>query len=272
MRKRQKFVLTVLIAGVSLWGLARIPVDWQMWYIWSQAGLMAILFAWCLKEGLNGLEWLTLLVPPVVFTYAFMMFSVLLRPDWLFGSVLGFLPTWLVIGAGRLVIIATYGLCHYILLLSSNIFSVAAIRTIALYRSAAAMSFVMTVLTGMLVFNTILSFRLPFWLGGLWVAVASLTLILPGLWSVKLEPWISWEVAAYAVWLSVALGMLAVAVAFWPITTAVGSLFLTTALYIYLGISQSHLSDRLFAKTVWEYVTVGGVVLVTMLLTSGLGV
>ena len=134
------------------------------------------------------------------------------------------------------------------------------------------MSFVMTVLTGMLVFNTILSFRLPFWLGGLWVAVASLTLILPGLWSVKLEPWISWEVAAYAVWLSVALGMLAVAVAFWPITTAVGSLFLTTALYIYLGISQSHLSDRLFAKTVWEYVTVGGVVLVTMLLTSGLGV
>lgn len=264
--------MTAFVGMISLWGLARVPVDWQLWYIWSQAGLMAILFAWSLREGLSGLEWLTLLLPPVIFTYAFMMFSVLLRPDWLLGGALSFVPQWLIVGAGRAVIIAAYGLCHYILLLSSNIFSVAAIRTIALYRSASAMSFVMTVLTGMLVFNTILSFRLPFWQGGLWVALAGLVLIFPGLWSVKMEPKITREVGAYSVWLAVALGLLAVAIAFWPITTAVGSLFLTTVLYIYLGISQSHLADRLFAKTVWEYVTVGSVVLVTMLLTSGLGV
>lgn len=256
---------------LGLWGLARVPVEWQVPYILSAAGLAAVLFAWALKEGLNGIEWVTLLVHPAVFTVGYMMFSVLLRPDWL-GGGWAFVPRWLAVGAGRAVVILAFGLCQYVLLLSSNIFSVAAIRTIALYRSASAMAFVMTVLTGLLVYNTILSFRLPFWQGGLWVAAASLTLLLPGLWSVNLAPSLSREVAAYGVWLSVALGLLAIAIAFWPITTSVGSLFLTTVLYVFLGISQHHLSQRLFARTVWEYVTVGGVVLVTMLLTSGLGV
>lgn len=271
MRKRQKFVLTTVVSMLVLWGLVRVPVEWQMGYIGVAAGLTAVLFAWSLKEGLNGIEWGMLLVPPAVFTVGYMMFSVLLRPDWL-GGGWAFIPKWLSVAVGRMAVVLAFGLCQYILLLSSNIFSVAAIRTIALYRSASAMAFVMTVLTGLLVYNTILSFRLSFWQGGLWVAAASLALLLPGLWSVNLETKLSFEVGAYGVWLAVSLGMLAIAIAFWPITTAVGSLFLTTILYVFLGISQHHLSQRLYTKTVWEYVTVGAVVLITMLLTSGLGV
>ena len=43
---------------------------------------------------------------------------------------------------------ALFGIGQYTLLLTANIFSVAAIRTIALFRAAVAVGFVMTLLTG----------------------------------------------------------------------------------------------------------------------------
>ena len=46
--------------------------------------------------------------------------------------------------------------------------------------------------------------------------------------------------------------------------------FLATMLYVYLGIAQHHFSQRLFSRTVWEYVTIGTVVLVTMLITANM--
>ena len=150
--------------------------------------------------------------------------------------------------------------------------SVAAIRTIALLRAAHAVGFVMTLVTGFFVYNTIWSFRLPFWEVGIWVWLTSWAMLLPALWSVKLDRFLSKEVITYSFWQAVLVGVLAMTISFWPITVAVLSVFLCTILYILMGITQHYFADRLLPRMVWEYVTIGGVVAATVLLTAGWGI
>lgn len=254
MRKRQKFVLTALTLAVGLWGIHAIPValEWRYWLIALLVGVAAVGSGWALREGLSGVEWLTVVLPPTLFTAGVGLFYILLPTHWL----------------ARLAVVVMFGVGQYALLLTANIFSVAAIRTIALFRAAGAVGFVMTMLTGFLLYDAILSFREAWWWSAPLVMIVSILLLLPALWSVEVEDKISLKVVKYTVWLAILQGLMAVAISFWPVSLIVASLFLTTMLYIYLGISQHHFSQRLFTRTVWEYVTVGIVVLVTMLFTS----
>ena len=256
MRKRQKFVLSSILLCGGLLGAQFASLEWRYWLVLGLTAFSWFLSAWSLREGLSGIEWLTALMPPVLFTGAVGLFYILLPQAW-----------W-----AKVMIVFLFGVGQYALLLSANIFSVAAIRTIALLRAAHAVGFVMTLLTGFFLYNTILSLRLPFWWQGLMVMVASALLLLPALWSVELPERISVEIWRFSLGLGWNLGWLAVAIAFWPISLAVASLFLTTGLYVFLGIAQNYFSRRLFPRTVMEYVVVGVVVLVTMLVTSAWGV
>ncbi|MEK7091348.1 MAG: hypothetical protein AAB887_02470 [Patescibacteria group bacterium] len=255
MRKRQKFVLTALTLAAGLWGIHALPVplEWRYWLIALLVGVAAVGSGWALREGLSGVEWLTVVLPPTLFTAGVGLFYILLPTHWL----------------ARLAVVGLFGIGQYALLLTANIFSVAAIRTIALFRAAGAVGFVMTMLTGFLLYDAILSFREAWWWSAPLIMIVSVLLLLPALWSVEVENKISLKVIKYTVWLAVLQGLMAVAISFWPVSLIVASLFLTTMLYIYLGISQHHFSQRLFTRTVWEYVTVGIVVLATMLLTAG---
>jgi hypothetical protein len=86
--------------------------------------------------------------------------------------------------------------------------------------------------------------------------------------SVELEEKITKQVLYFSVSTAVLLGLMTLAISFWPVSLVVSSLFLTTMLYVYLGISQHHFAERLFIKTIWEYMIVGIIVLITTLLTS----
>lgn len=256
MRKRQKLVLTAVILTLGMWGMQMTPIEWRYILTASLAGVSWLMSSWSLKDGLSKVEWLTVPLPMALFSAAVGLFYILLPQYW-----------W-----ARLLIILLFGVGQYALLLTANIFSVAAIRTIALFRAASAVGFVMTLLTGFLMYNTILSFRLQFWFLGIWVFLVSFLLLLPSLWSVNLETKVTRNLFNFTMWLSILMGFMGMAIAFWPISIAVASLFLSTMLYVVLGISQHHFSQRLFKRTVTEYLTVGAVVLVTMLLTSGSGV
>ncbi len=255
MRKRQKFVLTALTLAAGLWGIHALPValEWRYWLIALLVGVAAVGSGWALREGLSGIEWLTVVLPPTLFTAGVGLFYILLPTHWL----------------ARLAVVVMFGVGQYALLLTANIFSVAAIRTIALFRAAGAVGFVMTMLTGFLLYDAILSFREAWWWSAPLIMIVSMLLLLPALWSVEVEERLSLKVIKYTIWLAVLQGLMAVAISFWPVSLIVASLFLTTMLYIYLGISQHHFSQRLFSRTVWEYLTVGMVVLATMLLTAG---
>lgn len=256
MRKRQKFVLTALTLAVGLWGIHALPValEWRYWLIALLVGVAAVGSGWALREGLSGIEWLTVVLPPTLFTAGVGLFYILLPTHWL----------------ARLAVVAMFGIGQYALLLTANIFSVAAIRTIALFRAAGAVGFVMTMLTGFLLYDAILSFREAWWWSAPLVIVVSILLLLPALWSVEVEEKLSLKLVKYTVWLAILQGLMAVAISFWPVSLTVASLFLTTMLYIYLGISQHHFSQRLYSRTVWEYLTVGIVVLLTMLATASI--
>jgi len=159
----------------------------------------------------------------------------------------------------------------YALLLTENIFSVAAIRTIQLFRAAQAVGFLLTLVTAFFLYDTILSFRLSFWTNALLVFIISFPLILQALWSVKLEDYISPKVWLFSFVLSLVLAEVACAISFWPVNIASGSLFLVTMMYIILGLSQQHFARRLFPRTVQEYLGVGIAVLVIILLTAHWG-
>lgn len=257
MRKRQKMVLTAGILAAVMGGAQTAPLDWKYWLV-GVLGLLAwLLTAWSLKEGLNHwVEWLMIPLPPVLFSLGMGLFYILLPES-----------RWM-----QVFMIAVFGVGQYALLLAGNIYSVAAIRTIALLRSAHAVGFVMTIGTGFLLYNTIGSFKLPFWAVGWLTSIVSAVLLLPALWSVSLEERLGLGLVDYGVGLGLTAGVLAMAVAFWPINITVSSLFGATVLYIFLGVAQHHFSQKLQTRAVWEYVTVGVVVLVTMLATAGWGV
>jgi hypothetical protein len=249
-------VLSAILLALGLVGVQSLPLEIRYVLIGGLGAVSWLVSGWSLKEGLSGIEWLTSTLPSVLFTVAVGMFYILLPPAW-----------W-----ARVLIALVFAVGQYALLLTANIFSVAAIRTIALFRAASAVGFVMTLVTGFLLFDTIFSFRLFFPYIGLSVAAVSFLLLLPALWSVELQPKISRKVATYCIWLSLYMGVIAISIAFLPISISVSSLFLSTILYVFLGISQHQFADRLFAKTVGEYVTVGVAVTLTMLATVGWGV
>jgi hypothetical protein len=61
------------------------------------------------------------------------------------------------------------------------------------------------------------------------------------------------------------------AIFFWPTSVVVGSLFLTIALYLLLGLGQAKLEGRLFSQTVREYLTLGILVFLGMFLATRWG-
>ena len=252
MRKRQKFVISSVVITLGILLAQAAPLEWRYVLIFLLCGISYLLSAWSLSEGLGGVEWLTVLLPQAVFTGAVGWFFILLPEVWL----------------ARIVLATLFAIGHYALLLSGNIFSVAAIRTIALLRAAQTVSLVMTLLSGFLLFDTIVSFRFPIFGSSILILFASLLLSIPALWTVEVGETLNIKIVLYSLVIALLMSMLSISISFWPTTISTSSLFLTSMLYCFLGLSSHHFSQRLFKNTVWEYVIVGLVVLSTVLVTS----
>lgn len=251
MSKRQKFVFASLLLSMGLLSTQLVTVEFPYRYL-AILGLFVISYfvsAWALFGDLKGVEWLVVVPYPGLYAVSVSFFYFLLPEAWL----------------SRLVIFFFFGLGMYALYLTSNIYSVAAIRTIQLLRAAHAVGFLMALITGLLLYNTIFSFKFLFFINAILVFLVSFPIVLNGLWSVKLEPKISREVLLYSVVIAFVQAELAVAISFLPVTVWMASLFLVTGLYVFLGVMQHHLQERLFANTVREYLVVGVLVLAVML-------
>ena len=256
MTKRKRFVLVSLLLSLGLLGIQFIRVDYRYQAIVLLGGISYALSVWALFEGLHGIEWLSALILPVLYPVSVGLFYFLL-PERLLT---------------RLLILGIFGVGMYALLLTENIFTVAAIRTIQLLRAAHAVGFLITLVTAFFLFDTVLSFRLPFYANAILIGTATFPLMLQGLWTVELtEERIERRTLLYSAYLSLGLGELALALSFWPVTVPVGSLFLVTLVYVALGISQFHFTGRLFRKTLYEYLGVGMIVFLTTYLVTRWG-
>ncbi|OGM28721.1 hypothetical protein A2962_02560 [Candidatus Woesebacteria bacterium RIFCSPLOWO2_01_FULL_39_61] len=253
--KRKRFIISSFILSLGFIAIQLLPETYRFLYIAALGLLTLILFYWSLKEGLGKNATLITLMLPFYFTCSVGLFWFLL-------------PTSLFT---RVPIVILYGFGIYVLFLTANIYTVAAIRTIALMRAARGVGFVLTLLTFFLVFDTILSLRLAVYFISPIIIFASLPLYLQGFWSIPLDKKLSSELINITLVASLAQGEIAAALFFWPVSVAVGSLFLTVASYLLLGLGQAKLEGRLFTQTIREHLILGMLVFLGMFWATNWG-
>lgn len=249
--KRQQFVIITGVLTAVLMLTQLVSLDFRYPMVGVLAVLCYLLCALGLREDLKGHEWLTLLVLPSFFTAAVAVFYFLLPTRWL----------------TRLPIAALYAVGMYALLLTENIYNVAAARTIALLRAAHSVGFLLTLATFFLLVQTILAYRFYGWVNALLVGLVTIPLTVQILWATNLEPQIGKSVKDLTIIVSLICIEIAWIFSLWPVRTTLLALFLTTVFYGLVGMGQQYLSDRLYKRTVWEFFGVVAIVFVILLLT-----
>lgn len=238
-------MIVSFLLTLGLLGIQTVGIDRRYEAIIFFSGMSTIFSAWALLTDLKGVEWLTVLILPALYPASVALFYFLL-PE----SIIS-----------KIILLGLFGFGMYALLLTENIYSVAAIRTIQLLRVAHAVGFLITILTAIFLTGTLLSLRQDFWINGLSVGLMSFILLVQGLWSATLPPRLPRTVISVSAALAVMAGILAAAIGFLPIIPLVSAFLVSGYLYVVLGLMQHKLQGRLFAKTVQEYLTVGGLVL-----------
>jgi hypothetical protein len=253
MSKRKRFLVTSFVLSLGFFLLQFVNIQYYKFVgIGILGTLTLVLFIWSLHEGLGKNPTLLTLILPFAFTVAVGFFWFLLPATWF----------------SRSPVIAFFGIGIYALTLTANIYTVAAIRTIALFRAARGVGFLLTLVTMFLIFDTIISLRSDLIETSLLVFATSFPLYLQGLWSATLDEKITGDLFLTALISSALMGEFAASIYFWPVTVVVGSLFLTVVSYVLLGLGQAKREGRLFDATVREYLVVGAVVFFVMFFST----
>ncbi len=158
MTKRQKFIFSSVTLSVGLMFVQIAAFEWRYLAISLLSFLAAGFTLWSLREALAGIRYLTTMILPALFTAGVGLFYFLLPNTWL-----AMLPVALL-----------YGFGFYALLLTENIFSVSAIRTIQLFRAAQAVGFLLTLLTAFFLYDTVFFFKFYPWINAGLVFLISL--------------------------------------------------------------------------------------------------
>ncbi len=254
--KRQKIVITAALLTIGLLSTQLVDFNLRFRFIVGLGALAYILSLWALWEGINLTKAVVLMILPTFYTLAVASFYFLLPVRWL----------------TRLPVASAFGLTFYLMLLSQNVFNVAAIRTIPLYRAASTAAFLFTLLSAFFIFNVVHAFNLIFLWNGLVVGLISFPLILQVLWSIEMEDKVSTAVLIQSFILSLIMGELALAFSFWPMRTTIWSLSLSSALYVLLGYTTQVLRGRATRRVMWEYLMIGALVLfISFISTSWTG-
>ncbi len=250
--KRQQFVVVTLVLTAGLVLTQLMPSDWRYIMVGALSVLAYLGSAFSLREDLEGVEKFTLLALPTLFTAAVSLFYFLLPVRWL----------------TRVPVAALYAVGMYALLLTENIYNVAANRSIALLRAAHSVGFLLTLLTYFLLLSTILAFRLPLPVNAFFVTIMTFFLAVPALWAITLEERVSRRIWYISLALSAAFFELAWVFSFWPMKSILVALFLTTCFYSTIGMAQQYLVDKLYKKTVIEFFSVSAIVLVIIIFAT----
>ncbi len=243
--KRQKIVISSIIITLGLLFIQTVNFFVLRYRLVLSLSIFALFLSlWALWEGMTKIKAVMLLILPTLFTLGVSSFYFLLPIRWL----------------TRLPVAAAFGISFYSLLLSQNVFNVASVRTIPLYRAASTVSFLFTLITAFFLFNVVFALNQPFFLNALEVIAISFPLIMQVLWSIEMEN-ITAPILVYSGILSLVMGECAMALSFWPVVPTIWSLMLCTLLYILLGLVTELFRERLSGRVVWEYLGVGIIVL-----------
>lgn len=256
LNKRQKFVLAVLILSFGVF----LSEYFSGFRLLGASLLLAILtdvaLLLILRKDIKDTFFWPILLLPFFFTLAFPFFYSLV-------------PTRLI---SRIIITLLYSFGLYSLFLTQNIFAVSGIRTINLLRSARIVAFVLTLLVFYFLVNFIFSLRLPVLLTPLVIFPLTFLMNIQSLWTYSLDKSQIKEIAMYSFFVAFAILQLSYVLVMWPVTASVYSLFLTGIFYTYSGLCHAWLERRLFKGILWEYIWVGFISVLFLVIFSKWGV
>ncbi len=250
--KRQQFVGITIALTTGLVLTQVVPTDFRYAMVVLLSLATYISAAFGLRDDLKGIEWMTLLILPTAFTAAISLFYFLLPVRWL----------------TRIPIAVLYAVGMYALLLTENIYNVAAERTIALLRAAHSVGFLLTLVTYFLLIQTLLSLRLNPFFNVIATGMISFFLIFQFLWAIELATNVGERLKHLSVLLAVIFSQLAWAFSFWPVSQVLQALFLTTCFYSMVGMAQQYLVERLYKKNVIEFAMVTALVFIIIFLAT----
>src|SRR3989338_6741629 len=234
--KRQRFAIGVIFLSLSLFITEHFLGGSGIVGEFVLSALADIFLFWAIYKDLRENFAPHNFILPFFYTLAFGLFYLLVQARLI----------------TRFFMTSIYALGLYSIFLSQNIFTVSAIRTIALLSGARTVSFVITLVVYFFLTNVIFSFHLNIAITLLLLFSTSLPLILHS---------ISWGLL-----LSLCILELTILLWFWPSTPTVIALFLTGFFYIIVGLSHIWLEKRLFKSVVLEYSWVAIVVFTVLVL------
>lgn len=252
LNKRQKIIIASVLVTLGLFSTQLTDFNLRFRFLMGLSILTAGGVAWALWEGLNKTKLAIFLILPTFFTLGVASFYFILPIRWL----------------TRLPVAFCFGLLFYLLLLSQNVFNVAAQRTIPLYRVASTASMIFTILTAFFLFSVLHAFNLLFIWNGLLVFFLSMPLVLQNLWTLEMEDKISASLILQAFIISLGLGEVALALSFWPMNHFMWAIMVSSAAYILLGLSIENHKQKLSRRVVWEYLGIGTAFFLVAFLTS----
>ncbi|OGE14030.1 hypothetical protein A3F00_02725 [Candidatus Daviesbacteria bacterium RIFCSPHIGHO2_12_FULL_37_11] len=252
LNKRQKIIIASVILTFGLVSTQLVDFNLRFKFLTGLTILAYFISLWALWEGINFLKAAVLLILPTLFVLGLASFYFLLPVRWL----------------TRLPVALIFGLSFYSLLLSQNVFNVASIRTIPLYRAASTAAFLFTLITAFFLFNVIHAFNLLFIWNGLLVFSLGFLLVMQILWSIDMKDRLDIAVIVQSMILSLSLTELSIALSFWPMVTTMWSLTLASVMYVLIGLSSQILRDRVNRRAAVEYLSIGAVIFIVAFLTT----
>lgn len=236
--------MSLILTG-GLLGIQSLVVETRYLAIALFALVSCLTSAWALFQDLRGPSAVMNLILPTLYPSSVALFYFLLPQASL----------------TRSVVLILFGISMYGLLLTANIFAVATSRTIQLLRAGRAVGFLLSVLTSAFLYHVIYALHLAWWRVGILVFVVSLPILWQGVWSYVVSPTIKREFY-YGLAGATVIAEVGVALSFWSIDVPLASVVLVMGMYVMLGLLQHDLENRLFTRTIQEYLGFAGIVFV----------
>ena len=261
MSKRIKYFISSLIGALAFYLYLGLPVESKYYGLM----LMLVIVVFCFWFGLGIIfeasfeTRIMSVLLPLLWTIGFGLFSVLLPLNWL----------------NILIIAIFFGAILYVMFLAENVFLVAiGYRTVPLYRAAYTVSLILVLLISFFVFNSLFSFKFPFWGNMLGTIILGLLIFSYQYWAVAIElsddgrekgKW------PYIVIPTLLLTELAGILSFWPVGIFKGSIYLVAAIYAITGLLQAEIRDRLFRGVILNFSYIGIAVILAIILVTNWG-
>lgn len=243
------FLTAILIATQTVSESLRYQV---MAFLALSTLLLAVFSLW---GELSGIKYFLLLLLPVYFVMGATLFYFLLPVRWI----------------TRLPFALAFGISVYLLMLTSNIYNVAAIRTIALLRAAHAVGHLFSLVAAFFLLNVLFSLHGSIFLTVLGVAAVCGPIYLVNLWSFGLEEYITRKVFWHTIVFALVTAQVATVFSLWPLAPINASLVVITVMYVLLGLGQFVFHEKLRPRIVWEHLSVALVVAVIIMISSRWG-